>query len=127
MNRDEVLFLNAFATNRTKARKEEGVDWDFWSFYPGTDGHVGQFSDGHDYAGHPNVPYDGWELPIDEVRISASVILELASGIQAMMNEVYRISDGRIKAERVSRASISHSIGCDLHNKLITELLRPKS
>lgn len=79
--RDDVVLLNRRATNLTRARVEDGVDWDHWRFYPATDGREGEFSDGHDYAGYPCAPLSGWVLDKETIALPADAVLVVLRGL----------------------------------------------
>ena len=67
----------------TRARRDEfGMDWDHWHYRPLTEATPwGGFSDGHDYAGHPNVPTDGWVLDCPTIEVDAEALLALINAI----------------------------------------------
>lgn len=102
MTDDHVRALNLPAHNHTRLRYEGGIDWERWSFYPvSLDG--GGFSDGHDYAGYPNVPREGWTID-GPVVIDPEALCDVLERMQAVAGCVRIVADRRLRADRLEHA-----------------------
>jgi len=73
---EEIELLNRPAKNDSKLEFRDGIDWNRWRFYPGTDDRPGCFTDGHDYAGLMLAPRNGWEIEGD-ITLAPAVVVSL--------------------------------------------------
>lgn len=109
MTRDEVESLNIHARNITKARRDEsGMDWDYWAYYPSTEGKAGEFTDGHDYAGSGMIPQEGWEPVKPTVAVSVETLAALFRAVNDLKGGVDEVARPKKQGDRQDAARKQH-------------------
>jgi len=105
--KSEIVLLNRRATNQTRARHDEqGIDWNYWSFYPARDGHEGVFTDGHDHSilGDSAAPHEGWTLD-EPFVLEDEAVVGLLRGLSTEQHQGRRIAQPARRADREVLAS----------------------